>query len=552
MKRPDFMTEEGEQMLRAKYLLPGEDIEGLYRRLAKAAASYYPPHFGLIEGQFFDMLWNGWLCPSSPVLANFGTDRGLPIACYGSTPNEDSLDAIFDQATEIARLSKAGGGTAVNLSKLRGRGSIITNNGTSDGITSWCKLFDTVISVVNQGSTRRGSVALYLDIDHTDIEEFLRIRRPEGDVNRQCLNVHHGVVINDKFMNKLLDGDSHARKIWAEILKTRLETGEPYILFEDNANDTHNGGPREVTMSNLCSEIMLPSDENYTFVCCLSSMNLAKYEEWKGTNAVYLATFFLDAVMQEFIDKASKLKGLDKAVNFATKHRALGLGVLGYHTLLQKKQLPFGSTDARRLNNEIFKYIKNESENASYALGSLHGACEVKSETGRRNSHLIAIAPTFSNSIISGFSSAGIEPIAANAYVHRTAVGSYVRRNPELEKLNLLSEEDWKSVVAEDGSVQHLTCLTDEQKAVFLTAREINQMDLVDQAATRQQYIDQGQSLNLFFPANTPKKFIHEVHLEAWELGVKSLYYLRSTSVLKGDLATKTFAPEGSCESCEG
>ncbi len=501
------------------------------------------------DNKLFEYLWKGWICPSTPVLANYNTDRGLPISCFSSVA-EDSLDGIFETGYELARLTKAGGGTAVDISNLRGRGASIRGNGTSNGIVAWAKLYDTIIDKVRQGNVRRGAVALYLDAYHTDFDEFLRIRRPEGDPRNQCLDTNIGIKISDEFMRKLFDGCAIERDIWQRILKERLEMGEPYIFFEGNANRNINfpAFPEyRVSASNLCSEIMLHSDTEHTFVCCLSSLNLAKWDEWKYTDVVQVAIKFLDNVMSEFITKASAMPGFEKAVRFATKSRALGLGVLGWHTLLQKKMLAMGSRDAARLNLEIFKYLSELSDLASNDILEGREEPEWCVGTGRRNSHLLAIAPTFSNSIVSGFVSEGINPISSNAYLHRSSKRSFTRRNKELEALNILTEEQWDSCIAAKGSIQHLD-IDEHIKDVFKTAKEINQFDLISLAGTRQQYIDQGQSLNLYCYYDVPKDIFNQWHLEAYRQGLKALYYVRSSAALAGDSVNYTPV----CGACEG
>lgn len=499
------------------------------------------------DEELFGYLWNGYLGLATPVLANYKTDRGLPISCFSSVV-EDSLDGIFETGHEIARLTKSGGGTAVDMSSLRGRGAPIRGYGTSNGVVAWCKLYDVITDKVRQGNVRRGALAVYLDANHIDIEEFLRIRRPEGDPRNQCLDLHHAVKFDDAFMNRIVDGDPSARKLWAEVLKTRLETGEPYLFFTDNANKGYHFPAKPdyyVRASNLCNEIYLHSDEENTFVCCLSSLNLARYDEWKDTRVVEKAVELLDNVMEEFIIKARNIPGLEKAVNFAVNSRALGLGVMGFHTLLQMKSLPYGSKEAFKLNYEIFKLIKERAYRASEIL-AIKGVPNWVQGLNRRNSHLIAIAPTYSNSIVSGFVSEGINLIPANAYLHRSSQGSFIIRNKQLEALDILTEEDWKKVVAARGSIQGLK-LDPQLKQVFLTAREINQLDHINMAGIRQDFIDQGQSLNIFCNYDVPKSVFNEWHLTAWRLGLKGLYYVRASAATKGDVVNYS----SDCTACE-
>lgn len=539
MKNSDVPSWMGEESLEqfVKSALPGESPREAYLRIAKG------------NHRLFECLWNGWICPSTPVLANYNTDRGLPISCFSSVA-DDSLDGIFETGYELARLTKNGGGTAVDLSPLRGRGSPIRGYGKSNGIVSWAKLYDVIIDKVRQGNIRRGAVALYLDVDHIDADEFLRIRRPEGDPRNQCLDSHIAFKVSDAFIQRLYDGDNKARELWGAILKERLEMGEPYLFFSDNANRDVNVPDfkdYKVSASNLCSEIMLHSDKDHTFVCCLSSMNLAKYDEWKDTDAVEQAVRLLDDVMEEFIIKASKLPGFERSLRFAIKSRALGLGVLGFHTLLQKKLLPVDSREAAKLNLEIFKNMKAKAYSASEKLGLERGYPEWCHSLKRRNTHLLAIAPTFSNSIVSGFVSEGINPISSNAYLHRSSKRSFVKRNAELEVLGILTDDDWKSVENRKGSVQHLD-IDPYLKEVFKTAREINQTALIDLAGTRQLYIDQGQSVNLYCTFDVPKHIFNAWHLHAHKVGLKSLYYVRSSAALIGDVVSYT----STCSSCEG
>lgn len=551
---PVWMTEEGLKTLQKGYLLDGEQPVDMYRRVANASAKRLKrPE---LADRFFDIMWKGWLALATPVAANMGAERGLPISCYSSRFG-DSVDSIFQKQHELAMLSKNGGGVGVYFGHIRGRGSSIAGNGHSEGIIPWAKCVDTTTIAVSQGQTRRGATVIYLPAEHTDIDEFLQIRRPTGDANRRCLNIHHAVTITDDFMQRAVDGSHRERELWAEMLKTRFETGEPYFLFVDAVNRANPATYQErglkVETSNLCNEIMLYTDEDHTFVCCLSSMNLVRWDEWKDTDAVELAIWFLDGVMEEFIAKAKDMPGLESAVRFATKSRALGLGVLGWHTLLQSKDLPFEGFQAMTLNAEVFRTIRDKAEKATADLAQAYGEPEWCQGFGRRNTHVMAVAPTTSNSSIAGGVSAGIEPIAANCYAFKSAKGTFIRKNPILEQLlserGLNTTETWKSINAEGGSVQHLNKLTDHEKQVFLTAREISQFAIVRQAAQRQQFIDQGQSVNLFFGINSDPKYIHEVHLEAWRLGLKGLYYCRAESVLRGDFATRQAAE---CKSCEG
>lgn len=555
---PYWLTVEGYRTLKGGYLLDGETPRDMWVRISGAAAHQLgKPELG---PKFFDLFWKNWLCPATPVASNLGTDRGLPISCY-SNYFADSIDGIMRSSHELAMLSKNGGGVGCYFGDIRPQGSIIRGNGTTDGIVPFMKIVDSVTIGVSQGGVRRGATAIYLPIDHGDINDFLNVRRPQGDVNRQCLNIHHGVTVPDSFMEKVMAGDKDARALWGKIIKTRFETGEPYIMFSDTVNRNrpaaYINNNLEVKTSNLCSEITLYVDEDHTFVCCLSSMNLAKWDEWKDTDAVYYAVYFLEGVMSEFIEKASNMPGLDRAVAFAKKSRALGLGALGFHTYLQENNMPFGSFEAYNWNNLVFSFIKRESIRASQDLAKEYGEPEWCKGTGMRHTHLRAVAPTASNSIISGNVSPGIEPIAANAFNHKTSKGLLIQRNPTLKRLLASLGKDtpdvWKSIVRESGSVQHLDFLTDEQKQVFLTARELNQFDIVRLAAARQKHLDQTQSLNLFFPANASMKYVNEVHLEAWKQGIQTLYYCRSSAAIKADAGSKEYVRKMSeCTMCEG
>lgn len=554
-KAPSWLTAEGFRHLTSGFLLSGETPVDMYHRVAMASAKHLRrPE---LAAKFVDYIQRGWLCLATPVASNMGADRGLPISCFSlSVP--DSIDGIFKSVHELAIMSKNGGGVGFCASNVRGRGANISGNGQSEGVIPWLKCFDTTTVSVSQGSVRRGASAAFLDINHADIDEFIRIRRPTGDANRQCLNIHHGVVINDDFMNRVMARDTHAVDIWREVMRTRFETGEPYLMFVDNANRANpqayiNNGLK-VETSNICSEIFLHTDADHSFVCCLSSLNLTKWDEWRDTDLVETAIWFLDGVMQEFIEKSAKIDGLQRAHRFAVKSRALGLGVLGWHSLLQQRKLPFDSFGAQTLNAAIFKHIHDESHSATRALAAAFGEPEWCKGTGMRNTHTTAVAPTVTNSTIAGNVSAGIEPIAANAFVKKSARGSFIQRNPLLDDLLGTKKIDidaaWKSIAGNDGSVQHLDFLSAEEKEVFLTAREINQMAIITQAASRQRFIDQGQSINLFFPVDVSPKWFNQIHIAAWQQGLKSLYYCRTGSVLKGDLASRFY--DTSCKSCEG
>ena len=479
-------------------------------------------------------------------------------------------------------LAKHGGGVGIGINMIRPAGAKITGNGTSDGVVPFCKIYDSTILATNQGSVRRGAASVNINIDHDDFEEWLEIREPKGDVNRQSLNLHQCAVIGDKFMRKLEEGDSTARRKWSRLLQKRKATGEPYILFKGNTNksnpEAYKKNGLKVHMTNICSEIALHTDENHSFVCCLSSLNLTKYEEWKDTNLIYDAIWFLDGVLEEFIQKAKGLKGFENSVRSAEKGRALGLGVLGWHTYLQQNGIPFEGLQAQFETRRIFSQIKIESERASRALAEVYGEPLWCRDTGYRNTHLRAIAPTVSNSKLSGNVSPGIEPWAANVFTEQSAKGTFIRKNKELikvlKKAGIDTEETWNKILEDGGSIQDINSLDDwgyinkklvylpdtsEQdmlngydavKDVFKTFKEINQLELVNQAGIRQQYIDQSVSLNLAFPSIATPKWINQVHFEAWKKGVKTLYYTRTESVLRGDVAAKAMDPD--CLSCDG
>jgi ribonucleoside-diphosphate reductase alpha chain len=897
---PSWMTPEALVTLSKGYTLDNETPRGMYMRLAKSAAN----HLGEPEmyERFFEVMWKGWLCPASPVLSNLGTDRGLPISCFGMDV-PDSIEGIYDSAHELAVMTKNGGGVGMNLSTIRGRGEPIKGgkNGYSEGVVPWAKIYDSAILATSQGGVRKGAVSFNLKADHIDAKEFLRIRRPQGDINRQTLNSHHCMQFSDKWMNEMLQGDPEKQSFWIDFLKTRIETGEPYVMFTDNVErgtpDAYKLNNLKVDMTNICcltgetliatshgpqqirdlvdkeveifdgeswvknsnfrsygkgevlkitlkdgseikctpnhrwfaikddynhirrnevfqtyakdlevgmylefheeechgihkeegayikgfllgdgtygsapilnlhstkymcedrlldslnscrknhkyrsdsittpmfsdevsypdqygkqvykrmkglscrsdhlkfwctevktqglpeawicwdketkieflsglfdadatggrfiqisqvseklikdiqmmlkslnissaidyankprltlsstdsyrfysmsnmqrvsvdsmpkrkltgwrkiasieyvedeevfcttvpsttkfalanglmtgnSEITLHTDDDHSFICCLSSMNLMKWDEWQGTDAVAVSIKFLNGVLNEFIKRASEMPMMARAVRSAVKGRAIGLGVLGWHSLLQSKMLPMHSFQAKMMNKAIFKHIREESYNVSRELAKRFGEPEWCRGTGRYNSHTMAVAPTRTNSIIAGKHSHGIEPISFNAYADKSAKGVFLTVNPELKKLLEAKGKDnfevWNSIVTKEGSVQHLDFLSEEEKEVFLTAYEISQFTLIDLAGDRQQYIDQAQSLNLFFPADVDPKLFHKVHVEAWKRGVKTLYYVRSSSVLKADVTSRSSrdlqaVESGDCAWCEG
>jgi ribonucleoside-diphosphate reductase alpha chain len=548
------MDEVGVATISKGYLLPDETPKKAYRRVAHSIATRI--NRPDLENKFFKYIWNGWIGLASPVLSNTGTDRGLPISCFGiDTP--DSIRGIGLTNAELMKLTALGGGVGISVSRIRPRGTAITGNGKSEGVVPWCKIYDSSIIATNQGSVRRGAASVNLDINHPDIKEFFQIRRPKGDPNRQCLNLHQCVVIDDAFMKRLNDRDSEAMSLWLEILKTRVETGEPYIMFKDSVNKNnplaYAMNNLDVSMTNICTEITLHTDEEHSFICCLSSLNLAKYDEWKDTDVIETAIRFLDGVMQEFIDKSAGKESLIRTWRHAKKGRALGLGVMGWHTFLQQKNLPFNSIASTAWTHTIFSDIRQKAEATSRQLAVEYGEPTWCKGTGMRNTHLIAIAPTVSNSRISNCS-AGIEPIPANIYTFNGAKGTFIVKNRELEILleskGQNTDKVWDQILADNGSAQNLPdeVLSPDEKEVYLTFSEVNQLELVRQAAIRQKYIDQTQSLNLSFDPTDSPKWINQVHLEAWKLGIKTLYYLRTDSVIKGDLGSRTVE----CVSCDG
>ena len=545
------------------YLFNGETPKEAYRRVADTVAKRIKrPE---MADTFFDYIWKGWLCLASPVLSNTGTSRGLPISCFGI----DVADSIVDIGTknlEMMLLAKHGGGVGIGINQIRPAGAPITDNGTSDGVVPFCKIYDSTILATNQGAVRRGAASVNLNIEHKDWEDWLEIREPKGDINRQSLNMHQCTVIGDKFMRKLMAGDKVARRKWSKLLQKRKATGEPYIMFKGNVNKnnppSYKDNALKVFMTNICSEIVLHTDENHSFVCCLSSLNLAKYKEWKNSNLIYDSIWFLDGVLEEFIQQAKYRKGFENSVRFAEKGRALGLGVLGWHTYLQQKGLPFEGLLAQYETRRIFSQIKIESERASMALAEAFGEPLWCIGTGMRNTHLRAIAPTVSNSKLSGNVSPGIEPWAANVFTDQSAKGTFIRKNPTLvdllKKHNLNNDKVWNQILADGGSVQGVKALDKikigehdiPMKEVYKTFKEINQLELVNQAGIRQQYIDQSVSLNLAFPSVATPKWLNKVHLEAWKKGIKTLYYVRTESVLRGDIAEQ--AMDENCLACDG
>ncbi len=542
-----WLNEESEQMLNRGYLLKGESVEGAIDRITHAAARrLYKPE---LQPAFKEMIVKGWISFSSPVWANMGTERGLPISCF-NVHIPDSIEGITHKLGEVIMQTKIGGGTSGYFGELRHRGTAVTDNGKSSGAVSFMKLFDTAMDVVSQGGVRRGAFAAYLDIDHPDVLEFLQIK----DIGNPIQNLFFGVCVPDYWMQEMIEGDVEKRKVWAKVLESRQQKGLPYILFSDNVNSNkpqvYKDKELRINASNLCSEIMLPSTKEESFICCLSSMNLELFDEWKDTRAVRLAVYFLDAVLSEFIEKTEGNYYLTSARNFAKRHRAIGLGALGYHSYLQKNMIPFESIEAKQFNHKVFQFIQEESQKASRELATIYGEPEILKGYGMRNTTTMAIAPTTSSSAILGQTSPGIEPFSSNYYKAGLAKGNFMRKNKYLKQLlkdkGLDKEDIWRNILLNHGSVQQLEGLTQEEKNVFKTFKEIAPMEIIVQAAQRQKFIDQTQSLNLNIPATVPIKEVNRLMIEAWKQGVKTLYYQRSQSVSK-----ELIVNFNKCASCE-
>lgn len=553
-----WLNDNSRLFLSRGYLTEGVTPEQRIRTIAQVAQSILG-----IEGfaeKFYGYMEKGYYSLSTPVWANFGIDKGLPISCFGSYLPDHMGGILYTQA-EVGMMSKFGGGTSGYFGELRHRGAPITDNGESSGAVHFMKLFEAIIDVVSQGSTRRGRFAPYLPIDHPDIEEFLKIGT-EGDPIQELT---HGVTVTDEWMKSMIAGDAEKRAIWARVIQRRVEIGYPYIFFTDTVNqntvDVYKDKELKIHHSNLCSEIALPNHEEWSFVCNLSSMNLLYYDEWKETDAVETMVYFLDAVMTDFLTKLERLRDSDskedrlafhfmeRAYNFAKANRALGLGALGWHSYLQSKMIPFESMDAAKLNARIFSFIQQRAYQASEQLARLYGEPELLKGYGRRNTTLTAIAPTTSSAFILGQVSQSIEPIWSNIYVKDVAKMKVTIRNPYLQEVlksyNKDTREVWNSIRDHDGSVQHLDFLTEHEKEVFKTFSEIDQYVILDQASTRQQFLDQSQSLNLMINPEMSAKAINELYLFAWENKIKTLYYQHSTN------AAQQFSKDKLCVVCE-
>ncbi len=553
-----WLNETSQAFLSRGYLLPGQTAEERLMAIAKRAEELlkYP---GFAD-RFYKYMDLGYYSLSSPVWANFGQDRGLPISCFGSYIGDD-MGSILHTHAEVGMMTKYGGGTTGFFGDLRPRGAEIKDNGHSSGAVHFMKMFDSLIDVVSQGAVRRGTFATYLPLEHPDANEFLDIRSEGNPIQ----HINFGVTVGNTWLEEMKAGDPDKRALWAKVIQRRSEGGQPYIFFTDNVNDgtvdVYKDKNMKIKMSNVCSEIMLPVNETESFVCCLGSMNIEYYDEWKDTDAVEIMTYFLDAVMTEFIEKLEALRDhteidkrqafdfMKRAYNFAKNHRALGLGVFGWHSYLQSKMIPMESQEAFDYNVQIFKLLKEKSYAASAEMAQKYGEAPYTVGYGRRNTTLLAIAPTTSSAFIIGQASQSIEPWFSNCYVKDLAKLKVTIKNKYLERLleekGHNDKETWNSIRDRDGSVQHLDFLSKQEKDVFKTFTEINQYVIIDQAADRQKYIDQGQSLNLMIDPKTPIKQINELYLSAWDQGIKTLYYQHSKSAAQ-ELTRKIV-----CSGCE-
>ncbi len=565
--RDALLTDFGRATLDDRYLMPGEGYQDLFARVA----SYYGDDTGHAQ-RLYDYISKLWLMPATPVLSNGGTKRGLPISCFLNEAS-DSLDGIVGLWNENVWLASKGGGIGSYWGNLRSIGEKVGQNGKTSGVIPFIRVMDSLTLAISQGSLRRGSAAVYLPVCHPEIEEFVEIRRPTGgDPNRKAPNLHHGLLVSDDFMRAVEDDDEwalrspkdqaivrkiSARALWIRILTARVETGEPYLVFSDHVNNArpehHKLAGLEVKTSNLCSEITLPTGLDHhgrqrTAVCCLSSINLETWDEWKDHPLFIEDTMrFLDNVLQDFIDRAPE--GMERAKYAAARERSVGLGVMGFHSFLQAMGVPFEGVIAKVWNKRVFAHIRRQADAASKLLAEERGACPDAEEYGfmERFSNKMAVAPTASISIIAGNASPGIEPIAANVFLQKTLSGSFAVRNRHLQKLlearGQDNEDVWSSITLNKGSVQHLDFLTEQEKAVYKTAFELDQRWVIEHAADRTPFVCQSQSVNVFLPANVHKRDLHQIHMMAWKRGVKSLYYCRSLSIQRAD--TVSDAPRG-------
>lgn len=556
-----WLNDNSRSFLAKGYLAAGISAEDRIKEIAQTAEKILAkPGFA---DKFYDYMSRGYYSLASPVWSNFGIAKGLPISCFSSYLGDDMGQILFTQG-EVGMMSKYGGGTAGYFGDLRARGSVIKDNGISSGAVHFMQLFETLVNVVSQGSVRRGHFAPYLPIEHPDADEFLNI----GTEGNPIQEMTYGITVTDEFMKEMEAGDAKKRALWAKVLQRRSQMGYPYILFTDTVNnntaEVYKDKNLKIKASNLCSEILLPSNDKWSFVCDLSSLNLAHYDEWKQTDAVETLVYFLDAVMSDFISRLEAMRDSDdsnkkeafhfmqRAYNFAVANRAIGLGVLGWHSLLQSKMMPFDSKESARLNTQIFKDIQEQAYAASEKMASEYGEPEIMKGYGRRNATLMAIAPTTSSAFILGQVSQSIEPIWSNCYVKDIDKMKVTIKNKELEKLLIEKgkndKEVWHSIRDNDGSVQHLDFLSQSEKEVFKTFQEISQKAIIEQAAARQQYIDQGQSLNLAINPSVPAKEINALYMYAWKLGIKTLYYQHSINAAQEFGRLKDLQ---NCQSCQ-
>jgi len=546
----EWLNKDSRKFLERGYLLEGETPEQRIRDIAEAAERYLK-----IKGfadKFEGFMEKGFFSLSSPIWSNFGRERGLPISCFGSCVS-DTMESILYKVAEVGVMTKHGGGTSAYFGNIRGRGAPISGGGESTGSVHFMELYNKLMNVVSQGNVRRGSFAAYLPIDHKDIEEFLEIRSEGHDIQEMSF----GVCVSDQWMKDMIAGDKDKRKIWSKVIQKRFESGYPYIFFSDTVN---NNAPQiykdkglRIWASNLCSEIVISSSEDESFVCDLSSLNLARWDEIKNTDAVETLVYFLDAVMSEFIHKTERMQFMEAPRKFAMNQRALGVGVLGWHSLLQSKMIAFESFDAKMINVDIWKTIRERTDKATEQLAAIFGKALIYEGTNynRRNTTTLAVAPTVSSSFALGQISPSIEPENSCYYIKDLAKGKYSYKNPFLTQLlkdkNKNDNDTWKSILEHGGSVQHLEFLTEHEKNVFKTFAEISQKEVVIQAAQRQKYIDQAQSLNLMVPHNAKPKEVNELLIFGWELGIKTFYYQKSSSPSQ-ELARSIMT----CKSCEG
>ena len=547
-KRIYWLNKDSRKFLERGYLLEGESPEQRIRGIAEHAEKILK-----IKGyadKFEDYMRKGFFSLSSPVWSNFGRERGLPISCFGSYV-PDTMSGILEKTAEVGIMTAQGGGTSGYFGDVRGRGTAISTGGQSTGAVHFMELYDKLMNVVSQGNVRRGSFAAYLPVDHPDIEEFLKIKSEGNDIQDMSI----GVTVSDEWMKSMLDGDKEKRTIWGLVIKKRFETGYPYVFFSDNVNNqapnVYKDKGEKIYASNLCSEIMLPSNPAESFVCCLSSLNLLKWDKMVDTDAVETLVYFLDAVISEFIDKTEGMQFMQAPRRFALNHRALGVGVLGWHSYLQKNMVAFESMEAKMANGTIWSTIRERADKASVELADMFGEAPILEGYGRRNTTTLAVAPTTSSSFILGQVSPSIEPLNSNYFVKDLAKGKFTFKNPQLRKLLTKKKQNtddvWRSILVHGGSVQHLDFLDQEEKDVYKTFGEISQKEIIIQASIRQKYIDQGQSLNIMIPPMTKPKEVNELMIFAWEQGIKSLYYQRSANPAQ-ELARSIL----NCSTCEG